>query len=330
MVALALTAPPAFGQKKKPKNLPPGYDRAVRATMIHPAIVYITADDNAQHTDEVGPGHEVAIMETNGGWVRVFANTDILDDEDDTSKPEFGADDTATPTSGWIRNKGLISQSTPNGDQILYGTAANLEYEASQPHAPKNAADGARLLYRRVAEYFPDSPLAPESAFRSADVRWQLDRADVHTLPSAKEQEAYLRPQIYEGEMQKVMKQYPGTKYAAQAAYDLLDNKLCGDWQGLPKCPELEATLYEKYADRYPDGPKAPQALYEATYRQGVLVEMYLVEDNRKRSDQAAASVQGLATELKQRYPQSDFTARAASIAYRVAQKIPVYGSDRD
>ncbi|HEY4379746.1 MAG TPA: hypothetical protein VGN01_05330, partial [Acidobacteriaceae bacterium] len=88
MVALALTAPPAFGQKK-PKNLPPGYDRAVRATMIHPAIVYITADDNAQHTDEVGPGHEVAIMETNGGWVRVFANTDILDDEDDTSKPEF-------------------------------------------------------------------------------------------------------------------------------------------------------------------------------------------------------------------------------------------------
>jgi hypothetical protein len=33
---------------------------------------------------------------------------------------------------------------------------------------------------------------------------------------------------------------------------------------------------------------------------------------------------------LKQRYPQSDFTARAASIAYRVAQKIPVYGSDRD
>ena len=330
VVLLVLAASAAHAQKKKPKNMPPGYDKAVRATVVHPAIVYISADDNAQHIAEVGPGHEVAIMETNGAWVRVFANTDILDDEDDSSKPEFSTDDTLTPASGWIRNKGLVQQSTPNGDLILYGTAANLEYEASQPHAPKDAADGARLLYRRVAEYFPDSPLAAESAFRSADVRWQLDRADVRSLPSAKEQEAYLRQQIYEGEMQKVMKTYPGTKYAAEAAYDLLDNKLCGDWQGLPKCPEMEAGLYEKYADKYPDSPKAAQALYEATYRQGVLVEMYLVEDNRKRSEAAAANVQGLATELKQRYPQSDYAARAASIAYRVAQQIPVYGNDRD
>jgi hypothetical protein len=331
-VALLVSAGGVAGhaQKKKPKNMPPGYDRAVRATVVHPAIVYISADDNAQHVAEVGPGHEVAIMETNGAWVRVFANTDILDDEDDTSKPEFGDDDNLTPASGWIRNKGLVEPKTPNGDQILYGTAANLEYEASQPHAPKDAADGARLLYRRVAEYYPDSPLAPEAAYRSADVRWQLDKADIRTLPSAKEQEAYLRPQIYEGEMQKVMKTYPGTKVAAMAAYNLLDNKLCGDWQGLPKCPEMEAGLYQKYADKYPDSPKSAQALYEATYREGVLVSMYIVEENRKRSEQAAANVQGLATELKQRYPQSDYAARGASIAYRVAQQIAVYGNDRD
>ena len=113
------------------------------------------------------------------------------------------------------------------------------------------------------------------------------------TLPSAKEQEAYLRPQIYEGDMQRVIKTYPGTKFAALAAYDMIDNKLCGDWQGLPKCPEMEAELYEKYADQYPDSPKAAQALYEATYRQGVLVAMYLVEENRKRSEQAAAATSG-------------------------------------
>ena len=330
VVALVLLASAAFAQKKKPKNMPPGYDRAVRATVVHPAIVYVSSDDDAQHVAEVGPGHEVAIMETNGAWVRVFANTDIADDEDDSSQPEFNTDDTPTPASGWIRNKGLVEPKTANGDLILYGTAANLEYEASQPHAPKDAANQAHLLYRRVAEYYPDSPLAAEAMFRSADVRWQLDRADVRTLPSAKEQEAYLRPQIYEGEMQKVMKQYPGSKQAALAAYDLIDNKLCGDWQGLPKCPEMESVLYEKYADKYPDSPKAAQALYEATYRQGVLVSMYLVEDNRKRSDQAAASVQGLATEMKQRFPQSDYTARAASIAFRVAQQVPVYGNDRD
>jgi outer membrane protein assembly factor BamD (BamD/ComL family) len=92
----------------------------------------------------------------------------------------------------------------------------------------------------------------------------------------------------------------------------------------------MEAGLYEKYADRYPDSPKAAQALYEATYREGVLVEMYLVQDDKKRSQQAADNTQALAAEMKQKYPQSDYTARGASIAYRVQQQIPIYGSDRD
>jgi TolA-binding protein len=329
VVVLLLAASAAYAQKK-PKDKMAGYDRAARATLVHPAIVYVSADNDAQHIAEVGPGHEVVVIERNGAWVKVFANTDAADEQDDRSQPEFSTDDAPTPASGWIRDKGIVTPTTANGDLILYGTAANLEYEASQPHAPKDAAVEAHLLYRRVAEYYPNSPLAPEALYRSADVRWQLDKADIRTLPSAKEQEAYLRPQIYEGDMQKLMKQYPGTKFAALAAYDLIDNKLCGDWQGLPKCPEMEAGLYEKYADKYPDSPKAAQALYEATYREGVLVSMYIVEENRKRSEQAATNVQGLASELKQRYPQSDYAARAASIAYRVAQQIAVYGNDRD
>jgi outer membrane protein assembly factor BamD (BamD/ComL family) len=329
VVLLLLAASAAYAQKK-PKDKMAGYDRAARATLVHPAIVYVSANNDAQHIAEVGPGHEVVVIERNGAWVKVFANTDAADEQDDRSQPEFSTDDAPTPASGWIRDKGIVTPTTANGDLILYGTAANLEYEASQPHAPKDAAVEAHLLYRRVAEYYPNSPLAPEALYRSADVRWQLDKADIRTLPSAKEQEAYLRPQIYEGDMQKLMKQYPGTKFAALAAYDLIDNKLCGDWQGLPKCPEMEAGLYEKYADKYPDSPKAAQALYEATYREGVLVSMYIVEENRKRSEQAAANVQGLASELKQRYPQSDYAARAASIAYRVAQQIAVYGNDRD
>ena len=319
----------AHGQRKS-KGKMAGYDKAARATVVHPAIVYVAADDNAGHVAEVGPGHEVVVMERNGAWVRVFANTDAADDQDEDTKPEFSTDEAVTPASGWIRDKGLVAPATPNGDAILYGTAANLEEQASRPHAPKDAAEEAHLLYRRVYEYFPNSPLAPEAAFRSADVRWQIDKADIRTLPSAKEQEAYLRPQLYEGELKTVMKLYPQTKFAALAAYDMIDNKLCGDWQGLPKCPEMEAGLYEKYADKYPDSPKAAQALYEATYREGVLVDMYQVEDNRKRSEAAAASTQNLANELKQRYPQSDYAARAASLAYRVQQKIPIYGNDRD
>ena len=297
---------------------------------MHPAIVYAAADDNAAHVTEVEPGHEVVITERNGAWVKVFANTDIPDEQAEDQKPEFSEDDNTSPMSGWIKDKGLLTPTTANGDAILFGTAANIEELAMAPHPPKDAAEEAHLLYRRVVEYYPNSPLAAEAMYRSADVRWQIDKADISTLPSAHEQEAYLRPQIYEGDLQKVMKLYPNTKFAALAAYDLIDNKLCGDWQGLPKCPEMEAGLYETYANRYPDSPKAAEALYEATYREGVLVEMYLVQEEKKRSDAAAANTKGLADELQKRYPESDFAARAASIAYRVQQEIPVYGNDRD
>ena len=326
---LLLLAPAGFAQKKPKDNLS-GYDRSARATLVHPAIVYVAADDNAGHVTEVLPGHEVVVIEHNGAWIRVFANTEKPDEQDDRDKPEFSADENASPESGWIRNKGIVTQATPNGDEILFGMGSYLEDEAAQPHPPKQAAAEAHLLYRRVAEYYPSSPLAAEAAFRAADVRWQLDKLDVSTLPSAKEQEAYLRPQLYEGDMQRVIKLYPNSKFAALAAYDMIDNKLCGDWQGLPKCPEMEAGLYEQYANRYPDSPKAPEALYNATYREGVLVEMYLVQDDKKRSEQAVANTQGLAAEVQKRYPQTDYAARAASIAYRVQQQIPVYGNDRD
>jgi hypothetical protein len=264
--------------------------------------------------------------------VKVFANTDVGDDanEDDRNKPEFGDDANVTPASGWIRDKGVVGPNTVGGDAILFGSAANFEDEAAHPRAPKGAAGAAHLLYKRVAEYFPDSTLAPEAAWRSADIRWQMEKLDASTLPSAKEQEAYLRPQLYEGELKKVMKTYPGSKFAAMAAFDLLDNKLCGDWQGLPKCPEMETGLYQKYAQQFPDGPKSAEALYNAVYRQGVVVTMYAVQEDRKRSQAAVQRTQALAQELKERYPKTDYAARAESIAFRVAQGIPIYGSDRD
>ncbi len=306
-----------------------GYDRSAKATLVHPADVYAAPDADSTKAALVNPGHEVVIAERSGPWVRVFANTDVKDSTDDRDEPEF-ADDEPTPASGWIRDKGIVTPATPNGDVILYGAAANLEAAAAEPHAPKDAASEAHLLYRRVATYYPQSPLAAEAAWRSADIRWQIDRRDQSTLPSAKEQDASLRPALFDGELKRVMKLYPNTPQAAKAAFDLIDNKLCGDWQGLPKCPELESNLYEKYAGQFPGGPMSARALYEATIRQGTLVTMYEVEENHKKSVAAAARTQTLAQQMKERYPQSDYTARAESIAYRVAQGIAVYGNDRD
>ncbi len=337
LVALLTPTLLLFAQKKKdthgddPRS---GYDKSAKATVLHVANIYATADSSAPPITTVTPGHEIVINQRNEPWVNVFANTDAKEDVDPDSKPEFqdphDPNSDRDPGSGWMRDKGIVGPTTPNGDLLLYGAAAELEYQASQPHPPAGAAKAAELLYRRAAEYFPDSPLAPEALFRAADVRWQLTKFDNSTLPSAHEQEAYLRPQLYEGEFKQLMKRYPDSPFAARAAFDLLDNKLCGDWQGLPKCPEMESTLYLKYAEHYPGGPKSAEALYNAAYRQGVLVTMYTVDENKKRADAAAQNCQSIADQLKARYPQSDYTARAESIAFRVAQGIPIYGSDRD
>ena len=50
--------------------------------------------------------------------------------------------------------------------------------------------------------------------------------------------------------LKKVIKLYPHTRQADLADYDLIDNKLCGDWQGATKCPEKESEIFEKYAAR--------------------------------------------------------------------------------
>ena len=326
---LLLLAFPAFAQfRKDPER--EAANRANRATVLHNASVYATADSADPPIATVTPGHEIVVNQKNGPWLSIFANTDVRE-EDPDNKPEFNDPNTQPQaSSGWIRDKGVVTPKTPQGDILLFGMAADLEAQAAEPHAPKGAAEAASLLYRRVWEYYPESSLSAEAAFRSADIRWQLEKADNSTLPSAHEQDAFLRPQIYEGQLKRVMKNYPNSPDAAKAAFDLLDNKLCGDWQGLPKCPEMETTLYVKYADRYPGGPRSPEALFGAVSRQGSLVTMYLVDDDRKHSEQAAGNCQSLADRMLKEYPQSDYTNRAQSIAFRVKQGISVYGSDRD
>ena len=314
--------------QKKGKGALSGYDRSARATVLHPAIVYIGPDETSQKVAEVTPGHELVIIDRSGPWVKVFANTDEPDRAEDA--PEFSPDEEVTPASGWVKDKGLVTPQTANGDLILYGAAANLEDLAERPHAPKDAATGAHLLYRRVYEYFPSSNLSAEAAFRSADIRWQLEKQDNSSLPSTKEQDAYLRPQLYEGEMKKILKNYPQSDQAAEAAYDLLDNKVCGDWQGLPHCPEMEADLYLKYADRWQSSPKAAEALYNAVYRWGVLVTMYDVQDEHKRAQAAADRVQKLTAQMQADYANSDYTKRAESLAFRVKQGLSIYGNDRE
>ena len=129
--------------------------------------------------------------------------------------------------------------------------------------------------------------------------------------------------------MKKVIKNYPHTRQADLAAYELIDNKLCGDWQGQTKCPEKESEIYEKYAAEHPDGPRTAQALYQAVYRQSVLTDMYAADGSDKKSESAHGHARELAAKLKEKSPQSDYTARAVALVYKLDEGLPVYGNDR-
>jgi hypothetical protein len=324
LIALTLCATASFGDKK-----PPPIPAGTLATPIRETILFVSADDSSQRLANITPGREMVIVEKNGEWLRVFANTDI-EVSHAQDAPIFGAEAAPPPISGWTQAKGVIAADTPNGDEILFGVAANMEEIASEPHPPKTAAQQARLLYRRVAEMFPQSPYAGNAAWRSADIAWQIHKADVFSLPSAHEKESYLREQIDDTEMKSIQKKYPGTKWADLAAYEMLDNKICGDWQGSEKCPEKESELYVKYADEHPESPKAAEALYKAAWRQASAADMYSADNEEKKSEQARARAKDLATRLQAKYPQTDYAPRAAGLIYTLEAGIPVYGIDRE
>ncbi len=326
--AFAFAAMSLHADKKPQEQVKPM--AGPRATVLQVANLYVSPSTDSQKVSKVEIGREMVVAEKSGPWLRVYANTDIEEQMDVKDQPMIGNDETTPPISGWMQAKGVVQESTPDGDQILMGAASNQESAASDPRGPANAAQSAKNLYRRVAEMFPNSPLAPEAAWRAADIQWQLERHDLSTLPSAHEKEAYLREQMDEDGLHKVIKTYPRTRWAAFAAFDLIDNKLCGDWQGSPQCPEKESEIYIKYADEYPDGPRTAQALYQAVYRLAVLADMFSADGNDRKSSDAHNQARTLVSQLKAHFADSDYTRRASALVYKLDEGVPVYGNTRN
>ena len=282
----------------------------VRAATIRVAPIYLSPDTSSAKLAEVDRGRELVFLEISGDWVKVEAN---LTEE--------------RIVTGWMQTKGLIQSKTPDGDKILFGEAVDSEDQASQRNGRRYAAQDAMRLYGEVAEIFPQSPLAAEGMYRSADIRWQIEKVDVMSLPSAKEQDAYLRKGMNEDYFKKVTKKFPGTKWAYLAAYQMIDNKLCGDWQGQSKCPQKEAEIYENYAKQYPQSPAVAEALYHAAYRWSALIEIYKAEDQEKKSDEARGHALADAQKAIDQTGTSDWGSRAKRLLYMVQQGIPTYGN---
>jgi hypothetical protein len=281
-----------------------------RAAMMRVGVLYISPDVTSAKLGDVDRGREVIVLEKSGEWVRVEAN---LTEE--------------RTVSGWMLDKGVVRAAEPNGDRILYGEAVDSEDQASQRQGRRGAAQDAMRLYYRVGEYFPASALAAEAMYRSADIRWQIEKADVSTRPSAKEREPYLRVGMEEKFLKEVIKKFPGTKWADLAAFHLIENKLCGDWQGSSKCPVKESEIYEKYATEHPQSPAVAEALYDAASRWSALIEIYKTEDQLKKSEESKAKAIALAQKVVSQSAQTDWGARAQRLLYLIEQGIPTYGN---
>jgi hypothetical protein len=281
----------------------------VRGAMMRVATIYVAPDATSAKLGEVERGREVVVIQTSRDWINVEAQ---LTEE--------------RVLTGWILEKGVVQSSTPNGDRILFGEAVDSEDQASQRHGRRGAAQDALRLYYEVSQLFPTSPIAGEAMYRSADIRWQIEKADVMSRPSAHEKEAYLREGMNEDYFEEVTKKFKGTKWADLAAFHLIENKLCGDWQSSSKCPEKEAEMYEKYAKDRPDSPAVAEALYDAAWRHSALIEIYKTEGQPKKSGESRAKAIALAERASQA-SQGDWAARAQRLLYLIQQGVPTYGN---
>jgi hypothetical protein len=285
----------------------------LRGAVLRPTTIYVAPDATSAKLADLDRGREVVVIEASRDWAHVEANVT----EERT-------------VTGWVKDVDVIKASTPDGDKILFGEAVDSEDQASQRHGRKDAAQEAMRLYYEVAELFPTSPLAGEGLYRSGDIRWQIEKEDLTSRPSSKAREAYLREGMNEDLMKKVIKKFPGTKWSDLAAFHLIENKLCGDWEALSKCPEKEAEMYENYVKDHPNSPALPEALYDAAWRWSALIEIYKSENQQKKSDTAKVKAADLAQKAASQSPQSDWGTRARRLLYFVQQGVSTYGNGQN
>lgn len=294
---------------------------AERGTVIRQAIIYLGPDVNGGKMANIDRGQEAVVLERTPGWVHVIATL-----SDAAYNPDPEAPNTRNVT-GWILDKSYVSESVAKGDEILFGEAAACEDEASRIHGRKGAATDAKRLYYRVFDLFPKSPLAGEALYRAADIQWQLDRAEMQSRPSYKAENPQDRQPIDEQGMRLVHKKFPGSKWADMAAFEMLENKMCGEWAGASKCPEKEAEIYEKYANEHPASPNAAEAYYDAAYRWAALMTIYSGEGQSKKIPEAQKRAEEVAQKAIQKNASPEWNAKAERLLYMVEKNVPVYGN---
>jgi hypothetical protein len=279
-----------------------------QATLIRQDSLYASAGANAQKLSQIGRGTSLTILERSNADGQPWVKVSMAADQQAQVSREI---------TGWLSAKTIVTASTANGDQVIFGQAVDSERQAEERGGRKGAAEDALRLYSRVPELFPGSPLAAEAMWRAADIRWQLARTDF--VRSGKPME--------EKYLQAVIAGFPQSKQAELAAYDLLDSKLCQEWRGMAECPQKESAMYEQYAHDHPQSSKAAEALYNAAWRQAALADIYRIENDLVKSEAARKKATALAQEIAGQNPPGDWKPRALDLVYKLEKKIPVYGA---
>ena len=89
---------------------------AEHGATIREGQIYISPDSNSQKLVNFTRGREVAILERSGKYIHVLATVDV--------NPDL---ETSRDISGWMLTRNVITQSTPDGDKLLFGEAIDSE-----------------------------------------------------------------------------------------------------------------------------------------------------------------------------------------------------------
>lgn len=271
-----------------------------KAVATEAETIYLNPDTSSSRVGQVRPGMEVGIQGTSGDFVQVFLGV-----------------------SGWMKNRGLARYADPQAPEVIFGAAAQLEDTAETQADDRQAATDAARLYFSIYNDFPASARAAEALYRGADIQWQVKMSEEPERRNPTE-----RQFPDDSGLRRVISKFPDSPFAARAAYSLLvEHFTCGDWNQKPECVEKEVHTYQDYVKKYPRGPVAAEAAFDALYRQAIAWSLYQAsgpQHNAGKAESYQREVAVSAAALQQDYRGTDWAARGAFLAFRVAQGTPL------
>ena len=102
--------------------------QAQRGTLVREESIRVSPSTDAAKLGEAGRGHELVIIESGHDWTHVEAILREPRKDADEDDPESEG----KAITGWVSSKALVSLTTPNGDKIVFGEAADSEDQASR------------------------------------------------------------------------------------------------------------------------------------------------------------------------------------------------------